>query len=99
MTSTTFVARAHPYIAMDEVADLLNRAAGKNTWDARQARAILGRGGALVKLGERWFTTRRRLRAAFPDLWDELMVDLGDDDAGEPPETSEDIGRRSGAGS
>ncbi len=46
---------------MDEVADLLNRAAGKNTWDARQARSILGRGGALVKLGERWFTTRSRL--------------------------------------
>lgn len=75
MTST-FVPRAHPYLAMDEVADLLNAAAGKNVWDARQARTTLAKAKALVRIGERWYTTRQRLREALPDLWSEILLHL-----------------------
>jgi hypothetical protein len=81
---------------MDEVADLVNRRAGKNVWDARQARRILGRAGAIVKLGHLFVTTRHRLRDALPELWMEIMLELGDS---EDDQDSEDLARPKSAGS
>jgi hypothetical protein len=71
-----FVPRAHPYIGMDEVADLLNAAAGRNVWDARQVRSTLSKAGGIVRIGHRWYTTRQRLREALPDLWGEILLHL-----------------------
>lgn len=76
--TNTFIAAAHPYISMAEVADLVNQAAKGNTWDARQARRILGRARALTNIGGRVYTTRRRLREALPDLWDEIVLRFDD---------------------
>ena len=78
MMTTGYVPRAAPYIHLDELADLLNKAAGKNVWDARRVRRTLGPAGAMVRIGHRWVTTRQRLRDAFPDMWGEILLHLGD---------------------
>lgn len=72
-----FVGKSHPYLHTDEVADLLNKAAGKNVWDARKVRRWLQKAQALVKRGGSWVTTRAKLREAFPEVWEELVLQVG----------------------
>lgn len=79
--STGFVGRSHPYLHMDEVADLLNQAAGKLVWSTERVRRWLVRSEAATKRGRSWLTTRDQLRDAFPELWRELLLRLDDDAA------------------
>lgn len=48
----------------------------------QKARRWLIRTDAVVKRGNRWITTRHRLRAAFPEVWEELAMNAitADDD-------------------
>jgi hypothetical protein len=45
-----------------------------------QARSWLKESGACVKHGGRYYTTRHKLREAFPDIYDEIMAGMLDDD-------------------
>lgn len=78
--SRAFIGRSHPYLGTDEIADLLNEAAGKNVWDARRVRRWLRRRDAIQRVGGRWVTTRNGLRDAFPEMWTELLMRLPADD-------------------
>jgi hypothetical protein len=76
-----FVARSHPFIHMDEVADLLNKSAGRDVWSTERVRRWLVRRDAATKHGRAWLTTREQLREAFPEFWREMLLLLADDDA------------------
>lgn len=82
-TRPTFRGRRFPLLFTDEVADLLNEAAGRNAWDARAVRRHLSRMGALKAEGDgkgaRYYTTRDLLRDQCPDLWAELLFRLTDE--------------------
>jgi hypothetical protein len=81
--------RYAPYIAMDELAQILNLAsAGLSSWDAARVRSWLRDADALVpiaaakstrpsspvKTGRRaYFTTLPKLRDAFPDLYHQVI--------------------------
>jgi hypothetical protein len=45
-------------------------------WDSQRARRWLTRTGAGTKVGGRVITTPRRLAQHFPELWDELVLEL-----------------------
>lgn len=57
------------YIEMAEIA----RALGP-TWSVRRVRRWLIKHGAAVRKGARWYTTRSKLRAAFPEVYEELLM-------------------------
>ena len=53
------------YISVAQVARLLG-------WRTQRAKRWLRREGAAVKIGDRWYTTRDRLRASFPEVLDAI---------------------------
>lgn len=55
------------YIGMGEIAKALG-------WDVQRVRRWLVRRGAATKIGGRWYTTRAKLRATFPDVYEELVI-------------------------
>ncbi len=71
-----FVGRSFPYLHTDEVADLLNEAAGKNVWNSQAVRRWLLKAHAVERSGERWVTTADLLRDAVPAMWRVLMPRL-----------------------
>jgi hypothetical protein len=83
--------RDAPYLHTDEVADLLNRAAGGATrWDARKVRRWLLAGGAVVRLPKALgrqppkrrtvVTTLSKLRDVYPEMYDEILRSLPEDE-------------------
>jgi len=48
-------------------------------WDTQKTRRWLQRAGATTKVGSRYVTTPRQLAANWPDLWAEIMCDVGDE--------------------
>lgn len=50
------------------------RVARRLGWRTERTRRWLDREGALVKVGDRYYTTRGRLRAAFSDVFEELFI-------------------------
>lgn len=71
-----------PYLSMREVAEWLQQVTGSMNWTPDAVRLHLRRHApdALVRLNGkggnvgRWYTTRDRLRRAFADVWDELLL-------------------------
>lgn len=57
------------YIETAEVA----RALGPG-WSTERVRRWLKRRGAAIKIDGRWYTTRAKLRAAFPEVYEELLI-------------------------
>lgn len=57
------------YIETAEIARVLGP-----KWSARRVRRWLQRRGAATKIGGRWYTTRAKLRSAFPEVYEELLV-------------------------
>jgi hypothetical protein len=57
------------YIDVATVAERLG-----DQWDTQRTRRWLKRAGALVKHGSRYYTTRSRLRSAFPDAYQERFM-------------------------
>lgn len=74
-----------PYLSMREVAAWLRTVTGSEKWTQDAVRTHLRRVApdALLRLQSpdakggkvgRWYTTRDRLRRAFADVWDELLL-------------------------
>lgn len=74
----TFRGRSFPWLHTDEIADLLNEAAGSPVWDSQKVRRWLRRAGVAQKIGGRVVTSRDALRDGFPELWAQLLVRLTD---------------------
>lgn len=88
------VGRRPPYLFMDEVADLLNRASKANGWTTRSVREFLAARGAAEQLPpsairrtarRQWVTTREKLREAFPVLYETILRSSKEDDLDGPP--------------
>jgi hypothetical protein len=60
------------YLDTAQVAELMQQVEPDRKWTARKARAWLEREGALVLRGGRYFTTKSRLMAAFPEAFEAL---------------------------
>lgn len=43
-------------------------------WSSERVRRWLLREGAAVKKGRLWYTTRAKLRAVFPEVYEELLM-------------------------
>ncbi len=52
----------------------VSRIAEKLGWPTHRARRWLKRQDAVVKVGSRYYTTRGKLRAVFPDVFEELFI-------------------------
>jgi hypothetical protein len=48
-------------------------------WSVQRARRWLMREGLGIRIGSRWYTTRTRLRDTFPDLAEDLTLELSED--------------------
>lgn len=57
------------YIGMADIA----RALGPD-WPTHRVRRWMVRRGAAVKIGAHWYTTRGKLRATFPEVFQELVI-------------------------
>lgn len=57
------------YISVARVAELMG-----DEWPVHRMRRWLKREGALVRKGRYYYTTRARLRTAFPDVFHELFA-------------------------
>jgi hypothetical protein len=60
------------YLDTKQVAELMQEVEPGRNWTTRKARAWLEREGALVLRGGRYFTTKSRLMAAFPEAFEAL---------------------------
>lgn len=79
---TGFVGRSHPYIHMDEVAKLLNARldGGEDKWSPRRVQRWLLHEKAVLKVGRFWVTSASRLRDAFPEFWQDMMLNANSTD-------------------
>ena len=57
------------YLPLAEVAKLMG-------WETRRVRRWLAREGGMFKKGRYFYTTRDRMRAAFPEVWEEIALSL-----------------------
>lgn len=60
------------YLDTKQVAEIMQAAEPGRKWTARKARSWLDREGALVQRGGRYYTTKSKLMAAFPEAFESL---------------------------
>ncbi len=61
------------YYTMAEAADMIG-------WSTDRTRHFLKQNKAAKKLGTRWLTSKSLLRTVFSDTWDEIVLNMADDD-------------------
>jgi hypothetical protein len=64
--------------SMADVAALMSSPG--DVWSTRRAKDWLIRSGGAFRRGSRWYTTPHLLREHFSEEWQEIMLDLPDDD-------------------
>jgi len=102
------VGRRPPYLYMDEVADLLNRATKSNAWTSGSVRKLLSAQGAATPLPgdpagthrrHMWVTTRAQIREVLPVLYAAILRSLsasGETESDSDEEGVASAGERSG---